>query len=194
MHRVCMEESLKKLRKNTERSNILYFQFLMKCSEICNGDSKEDTGLARKFQDSYDVTVFEGKVFLKLNETFGKIPEVAVPTPMINPQEESRKMFAFKNAIYQQANLRHQLEKKFRSIYFLYLHTGYATLEWFYPNPPIVKILEGTGLARKFQDSYDVTAFEGKVFLKPNETFGKILEVAAPKPMINPQEEFQSNF
>ena len=40
----------------------------MKCSEICNGDSKESTGLARKFQDSYDVTVFEGKVFLKPNE------------------------------------------------------------------------------------------------------------------------------
>lgn len=68
MHRLCMEESLKKLQKNTERSNILYFQFLMKCSEICNGDSKEGTRLARKFQDSYDVTVFEGKVFLKPNE------------------------------------------------------------------------------------------------------------------------------
>ena len=39
---------------------------------------------------------------------FTKILEVAAPKPMINPQEEFQKMFAFKNAIYEQAKLQYQ--------------------------------------------------------------------------------------
>ena len=105
---------------------------------------------------------------------FTKILEVAAPKPMINPQEEFQKMFAFKNAIYQQANLQYQLEKKFRLIYFQYLHTGYATLEWFYPNPPIVKIL---GPILFFSDVYVFLLFflfsfrTKKKYLSPTGAF-----------------------